>query len=288
METNANFRLVAIVGGLLLAGLLTFIYYLAVGTGAFDARYQIGFDKNVSGLTEGSPVEMQGVRVGRVESIEIDGRNPGSILVTIMLDEQLPIHRGVRADLSRTFIDGAASVILIPSREGPRINPEGPEIARIESLSGGRNGDPAAEAVGVVAKLDKVANSLDVDGQARISDGISRTGQQTARWERDVSNFLDSFSSRKIRDAARGIDRAGEDVEGISRSVQGGRDDVAQLRKDIRGFGKKAEDVSDAIANARPGIRSASEQVKKANEVVHELGNTVGSAKDTLDNSGER
>lgn len=45
METRSNILLVAIVGALLIAGLLAFSYYLAVGTESFDARYEIRFSR---------------------------------------------------------------------------------------------------------------------------------------------------------------------------------------------------------------------------------------------------
>lgn len=96
METRSNVLLVAIVGGLLFAALLAFTYYLAMGTGSFAARYEIRFSKSVSGLTEGAPVEMQGVTVGRVERIALDPGIPGLTRVRVAIDEDLPLRRGVR------------------------------------------------------------------------------------------------------------------------------------------------------------------------------------------------
>lgn len=280
METRSNILLVAIVGGLLFATLLAFTYYLAMGTESFGARYEIRFSKSVSGLNEGSPVEMQGVTVGRVESIELETRDPGSTRVIVAIDEELPLRQSVRADISRAFMDGSASIVLLPSPDGPLINPEGKRIARIESVAGGRNRDPSAEALEVAGKLDQAVESLDSDGQAKISKRIAQTVEKTAGWERGVADFFDGFPKHKIRNAADGISRARETAERVNRFMPSAEGDVRKVRSDIRDFGEAADKAADSIADARPGVRSTSESLQKSDEPVRGVRRTVGDLKE--------
>lgn len=288
METRSNVLLVAIVGGLLIAGLLAFTYYLGVGTGSYGARYEIRFSKSVSGLTKGAPVAMQGVTVGRVDSIELDPLDPGSTRVIVAINEDLPLRRGVRADISRAFMDGSASLSLLPSRDGPLINPQGNELARIESVGGTRDRDPAAEAMSIVGKLDKTANSLDAKGQAKISDSIARTVERTAEWEQGVSRFLDGLPTTKIKNGAKGISDASETAEGMNRSMQSADDDIAKVRGDIRDFGHGADKFANTVDNARPGVRSISEKLEKSDEPVRSVRRTVEGVKDKVEPINER
>lgn len=288
METRSNILLVAIVGGLLLAGLLAFTYYLGVGTGSYDARYEIRFSKSVSGLTEGAPVAMQGVTVGRVETIELDPLEPGSTRVVVAVNENLPLYSGVRADISRAFMDGSASVMLLPSRYGPRIKPDGNELARIEAVGGGRNRDPAAEAMEMTGKLDKAVESLDAEGQARISQSIARTVDQTAGWERDVSRFFDGFPKQKIKSAARGISNASKTAERLNRSMQSADDDIAKVRGDIRDVGEGAEGFAKSVDKARPGVWSVSGKLKRSDEPVRDVRRVVEGVKDKVEPINER
>lgn len=288
METRSNILLVAIVGGLLLAGLLAFTYYLGVGTGSYDARYEIRFSKSVSGLTEGAPVAMQGVTVGRVETIELDPLEPGSTRVVVAVNENLPLYSGVRADISRAFMDGSASVMLLPSRYGPRIKPDGNELARIEAVGGGRNRDPAAEAMEMTGKLDKAVESLDAEGQARISQSIARTVDQTAGWERGVSRFFDGFPKQKIKSAARGISNASKTAERLNRSMQSADDDIAKVRGDIRDVGEGAEGFAKSVDKARPGVRSVSGKLKRSDEPVRDVRRVVEGVKDKVEPINER
>jgi phospholipid/cholesterol/gamma-HCH transport system substrate-binding protein len=288
METRSNILLVAIVGGLLIAGLLAFTYYLGVGTGSYDARYEIRFSKSVSGLTKGAPVAMQGVTVGRVESIELNPQDPGSTRVIVAVNENLPLYSGVRADISRAFMDGSASIMLLPSREGPRIISDGNELARIEAVGGGRNRDPAAEAMAITGKLDKAVESLDAEGQAKISQGIARTVDQTAGWEKAVSRFFDGFPKQKIESAARGMSDASEMAERLNRSMQRADDDIAKVRGDIRDFGDGADGFADAMADARPGVQATSEKLKKSDKAVRRVRRTVEDLKDKVEPKVER
>lgn len=275
METRSNILLVAIVGGLLFAALLAFTYYLAMGTGSFDAHYEIRFSKSVSGLAKGSPVEMQGVTVGRVQSIALDAQRPGYTLVTVEIDEGLPLHRGVRADISRAFIDGSASIMLLPSLHGPLINPGKDNVGRIEPV-GGHTQDPAAEAMDVVGKLDSVVQSLDAEGQARITRGIAGAVEQTADLEQDVSDFLDGFSKKQIRSVARGLSDAGATAGRLQGSMQHAHKDIAKVRHDVGRFGAGAERFANTVADLRPGARSMSDKLKKSDKPVREIRLSVG------------
>ena len=283
METRSNILLVAFVGGLLFAALLAFTYYLAMGTGSFGARYEIRFSKSVSGLNEGAPVEMQGVTVGRVELIELDTQNPGSTRVIVAVDEELPLRQGVRADISRAFMDCSASIVLLPSSDGPLINSEGKRLARIESVAGGRNRDPSAEALEVAGKLDKAVESLDSEGQARISQRIAETVEETAGWERGVAGFFGGFPKQEVRDAADGMSRASETAERLNGSMHSAYEDIDKVRGDIRDLGDEAQKAADAIALARPSARSMARQSREARETVSRARSTIGDVKNQVE-----
>lgn len=283
METRSNILLVAIVGGLLVAGLLVFIYYLAVGSGSYDAEYEIRFSKSVSGLEQGAPVTMSGVTVGRVSSIRLDPRNPGDTLIVVTLDEDLPLRSGVHADISRSLMDGSAELFLVPSSEGILINPKGREVGVIASVAGSRSRDPASEAMDVTAKLDQAVRSLDASGQKKVAETLAETADRTAGWERAVSKFGEGVSARKLERAASGIAEVGHGVGKLQRSVETSRDDVARLRSDIREFGNGAGNFADSVEAERNSVQRASKQVQNVDKTVREVREGVSSVKDSIE-----
>ncbi|HVM23014.1 MAG TPA: MlaD family protein [Sphingomicrobium sp.] len=283
METRSNILLVAMVGGLLIAGLLAFTYYLAFGTGSYDARYDIRFRKSVSGLEQGGAVTLSGVTVGRVSSIRLDPRNPGDSLVTVALDEELPIRSGVRADISRSLMDGSAQLFLIPSSEGILVNPKGRENGVIAAVGGSRSRDPAREAMDVTAKLDQAVRSLDSSGQKKVAETLAEAAGRTAGWERAVSDFADGISLRNLERAALSIADVGDGAERLQRTVESSRDDVVRLRSEIREFGNGARDFAETVEAQRDSVRKASRQLQGVNKAVQEAGDGISSVRDTVE-----
>ena len=284
METRSNFRLVLAVVAILFLGLAFFAFYISGESRSLDARYHVHFTKSVSGLDVGSGVTLSGVPVGRIEAISIDPLNPEIVLITLALNEKVPIRRGVRADISRSLMSGDATLVLIPSSEGPLINPVGrDDIGRIFAVSTRSSGDPAQEAMSVARKLDGVVDSLDAEGQQKISATLEGVVEQTAEWEKTASRLTSSIKPRSIREVADGISGAGRTAERLSRSIESADGDVARARAKIRSFGEGADNFSQSLEEARPSIQQASRQVRQSEKTIRGIRANVAAGKDTIE-----
>lgn len=138
---------------------------------------------------------MSGVTVERVSSIRLDPRNPGDSLVTVSLDEDVPIRSAVRADIA----DGRNRRTLpYPFVAGHPDPPEGrrDRSDRIRRRLPSR--EPAREAMDVTGKLDQADRSLDASGQKMVAETLAETADRTVRWERAVSIFAEGISSQKL------------------------------------------------------------------------------------------
>lgn len=96
---------------LILAGSL---YWLS---GAADRlptkRYTVYFQtQSLEGLQVGSPVRMQGIKVGRVEDYTILPDRPGTVRVSLEVDRRTPVLEGIQAVISRNLLTGLAAVEL--------------------------------------------------------------------------------------------------------------------------------------------------------------------------------
>lgn len=106
-------------------------------------------------------------------------------------------------------MDGTAAVVLLPSADGPLINPTGKNIGRIASVGGERRPDPATAAAGMTASLDSIAQQLDSDGRKQIADQLETNAERTADWDARVARLLDGLSAHPADGAARSIAGAG-------------------------------------------------------------------------------
>ena len=74
--------------------------------------YVVVTGKNISGLNVQAQVRYRGVRVGRVESIELDPDDYRRTLIRISVDRAIPVTRGTTARLGFQGVTGIAHVLL--------------------------------------------------------------------------------------------------------------------------------------------------------------------------------
>jgi phospholipid/cholesterol/gamma-HCH transport system substrate-binding protein len=87
--------------------------------------YKIGFrDISLSGLQEGSAVKYQGVTVGFVRNISIDPNDIGRVIVTISLQEGIPVRKDTKAEIAYLGITGLKTIELKSgSSDAPSLEP---------------------------------------------------------------------------------------------------------------------------------------------------------------------
>jgi phospholipid/cholesterol/gamma-HCH transport system substrate-binding protein len=98
------------------AALLSASLWLSVG---FDRKkyktYLTYIDEPVSGLTEESPIKYNGVRVGIVNSIELNDKNPQEVILVLRIEDDVPITESTEATLISQGITGTTYLGLSAS-----------------------------------------------------------------------------------------------------------------------------------------------------------------------------
>ena len=95
-------------------------------------EYLVVTTKTISGLSQQAQVRYRGVRVGKVESIELDPDDVGNTLIRISVRKTIPITHGTTAKLGFQGVTGIAFVLLEESGKDAALltSPAG-ELARI-------------------------------------------------------------------------------------------------------------------------------------------------------------
>jgi phospholipid/cholesterol/gamma-HCH transport system substrate-binding protein len=76
------------------------------------SHYTILFDDSVMGLEKGAQVYLNGIRVGRVDSIEISPTDLSKVLVSIAVSADTPVHTDTKAMLQFAGITGLKVIDL--------------------------------------------------------------------------------------------------------------------------------------------------------------------------------
>jgi phospholipid/cholesterol/gamma-HCH transport system substrate-binding protein len=90
-----------------------FVYWLK-NTGSFGERvaYQVHFSVPISGLSTGSDVLFNGVKVGQVDGIYLDADQPEQLVARISVAAFTPLRTDTVAGVDYAGLTGAASILL--------------------------------------------------------------------------------------------------------------------------------------------------------------------------------
>ena len=186
METRANFALIGVFTLAAAFAAFVFVYWFSgpshVGK---QETYQIVFDGSVSGLTRGSSVLFNGVKVGEVTRLGISERDPSKVDVLVSIDSRTPVKTDTRARLETRGFTGVADVLLVGSGpRAPKLTPQGderfPEIraerSEIQNLLGNVQ-NLSTKAGDVLAKLDRLLdeNGATITATLKNAEVFSKT-----------------------------------------------------------------------------------------------------------------
>ena len=129
METRAHHLLIGLFTALAVAAALLFTLWMGK-SGSNNHHYEtydVIFDEAVSGLSRGSAVEFMGIRIGAVDALRLDPKDPRRVRARISIDASAPIYTDTRASLHTGNITGISTIRLTTGRGTP-LSPRKGEI----------------------------------------------------------------------------------------------------------------------------------------------------------------
>jgi len=113
METKANYLMIGgFVLGVLALGFI-FIFWMSNFAGG-GKNYYVVFESSVAGLTTGSSVGFNGIRVGEVKSFALDGQDARKVHVLITVRDDTPVRENSHATIQSMGLTGGSGVQITP------------------------------------------------------------------------------------------------------------------------------------------------------------------------------
>lgn len=271
---------VIIATGLLVAT----IFGIGVGFGRTGPHFQVYF-KNAGGLEPGSIVRYAGIRVGRVDKLTVDPKDPSRIEVTFSVEPNLPIKTDTMAKIASSSALGENFLELTPSK-----NKDSP-LAPSGSVL------PAKEFFGINDLADML-NELGPDVQDLVSNLNDRVTQLQKTIDR-VNDLLNDQNRQHVASSLSNIDgMLAENRPRIKSSIGHIDEASAKLPSAIDQFkqtAKQADDtlkkMDDLLGENRADLRASIQQLRKtlsdASGLVDQLNRTVVANGDNIDETLE-
>ena len=119
METRANYVLIGAFTLVATLSLLMFALWAAKYSSEKSWRqYAVIFTEPVTGLSEGSQVQYNGIAVGTVEELRLAPDDPRRVLATLRVQADTPVKADTRAKMSMTGITGTPIIQLTGGSPG--------------------------------------------------------------------------------------------------------------------------------------------------------------------------
>lgn len=222
METRAHHVLIGLFTVIVVAAALLFALWLAKSSSDRQfAEYQVVFNEAVVGLSQGSAVQYNGIKVGDVTQLKLDPQDPSKVLARIRVGGDTPVKQDTHAKLTMTGVTGLSIIQL--SGGSPASKP-------LES----RDGQPPV----IVADPSPLSRIL-----ANGEDLVTNINEVVAR-----ANMLLSPENTER------ISRTLEHLDQATGAVAGQRDDIRELLQQLALASKQA---NETLAQTNQLVRHA-------------------------------
>jgi phospholipid/cholesterol/gamma-HCH transport system substrate-binding protein len=147
METRAHHILIGLFTVIIVIGGLLFGVWLAKAHSDQEWNYyDVVFNEAVTGLSRGSAVQYNGIRLGDVNQLRLDPNDPRRVLARIRVTGDTPLRKDTHAKLALTGVTGVAIIQLSGGSPGspllvghdgevPIINADTSQLAKLLSNS---------------------------------------------------------------------------------------------------------------------------------------------------------
>jgi phospholipid/cholesterol/gamma-HCH transport system substrate-binding protein len=223
-------------------------------------EYAVIFNEPVTGLSEGSSVQYNGISVGTVESLRLAPEDPRRVLATLRIQADTPIKTDTRAKMSQSGLTGPPFIQLTGgSPKAPllvSVDRQDKPVIRTEASALQNIADTANR---LVARLDQVLSDENINHVSRTLQSIdSLTGSIAAEREDLRAIIVNAKASSAELNATL------VDAHGIVRDVD--RD----LANKLPGLVAKLDGTLDKLQSAANGANGI---VNENRAAIHSFAN---------------
>lgn len=273
MENKANY---ALIGAFVLIATLALTAFAAwLSNAQFDQKfeeYEVVFTGAVKGLSRGSEVRYNGLRVGEVIGLKWDEEDTDTIIARIQVVVTTPVHTDSEAQLEPQGLTGLNYVQITPGPSGEAFRGRGPyqiqgRMSQFDTLLGGGeniiegtqnalrgvNATLNPEAIsnfhGILSNINQITTNLkDTDVDPELVENVLLAFEQAAK---DVST-----AALAVDDAAVSFDAlVTEDVKGVLASAD---ISLGEVNKTLAKYGDFADGGTLLTEDARDAINRIS------------------------------
>ncbi|MFU2486701.1 MlaD family protein [Thauera sp. WH-1] len=286
METRAHHVLIGLFTVLVIGAALLFALWLAKADSdrQFEV-YDIVFQEAVTGLSRGSTVEFNGIRIGEVTGLRLDPQDAHRVIARVRVDSEAPVRTDTRARLVPAGITGISIIRLTSGDDAAstRLQGRDDEVAQIIATPSPMS-RLLADGEDVVFNVNELliqARALfsadNVAGIGRTLQNLEQTTAGLAAQRQDVSEALRQLTlasqqaNAALAEATRAMGAANRLID-----VQGTRT-LNSAERSMQAFERAMITLDSLVADNRGQLDSGMRGLAELGPAIGELRSTLAS-----------
>jgi len=272
METKANYVLIGAFTIVTVVFLLVFGLWAAKYSSDKNfTEYLVIFNEPVTGLTEGSSVQYNGISVGTVDELKLAPKDPRRVIARLKLEADAPVKVDTKAKLSMTSLTGSPFIQLTGGSPNARrlASEDNGDIPIIQTEASALQ-NIADTANRLVERLDRVLSDQNVERINNTLESIETMTAAIGGQSEDLKTLIINArgASEQLQVTLSTTNHA---VEGIDRElVQQLPSLIAKLDATLAKMDSAANGADKILSENRTAINSF------ANDGLAQLGPTLG------------
>ena len=278
METRAHHVLIGVFTVLLVAGGLLFALWL--GKSSSDrsfSEYEVVFEETVTGLSKGSAVEYNGIRIGDVMALWLDPDAPRKVRTRIRVAAGSPIKEDTRARLAITGVTGTAIIQLLGG------TPQSPPLHTTADRPAVIIADPSPIAKlmsGGEDMITSITRLLDQANRMFSEANITRFGQIVANIEQATGNLADQ--SGGLDQAMSQLNATLAEATQVLRNLDGmldqdGRQVLRQAAATLESLQRSSRQLENLLVENSDSLESGIQGLAGVGPMLQDLGDAMDS-----------
>lgn len=285
METRAHHVLIGLFTVIVVAAALLFGLWLAKSSSDRQfAYYQIVFNEAVTGLSQGSAVNYNGIRVGDVTQLKLDKQDPRKVLAQVRLGGDTPVKQDTHAKLALTGVTGLAVIQLSGgSPESPPLQGKAGELPQIVAdpsplsriLANGE--DLVMNINDVVARASALLSPENMDRISRTLDHLDKATGAVADQRDDIRTLLKQLAeaSRQANDTLAQTQRLVQTANGLVDNQ--GKATLDSARNALASVERVTANIDRLLNDNRAAINGGMQGFSELAPAIRELRDAAGS-----------
>ena len=270
METKANHVLIGI---LTLAMSVTIAFFIIWKTkGAFDVeytRYDVVFEGSVSGLSEASYVQFNGIKVGDIRNITWEPDDPNKVRVQVRVRSDTPVKEDTIAEMAFQGVTGVTFVELTGGTAGSKhLKPKkGQDVAEIKAQKSALQEmfasapDMITQGNLLLLQFHKLTSDKNIEAISKSLEDIGRVTSALADSDEQILKLLANVAviSGELAETSRKINLISSDIQDVTASanriMEGDAPDmVAQIRDAAASINLLAQNTNQLVEDNKDAV----------------------------------